>query len=141
MNQDQLIALAKQIAVEYGLPPEMVCAVCEQESSWNPTAWRYEPAFYDRYIAPMTGLSPTEMHGRAFSFGLMQIMGEVARELGYVGDLLELAAPETAIEYGCKKLLQCVNATTSKSDALERYNGGGNPNYASQVLARTAKYI
>ena len=48
----QLIALAHDAARSFSLWPELVCAIVEQESSWNPWALRYEPAFYARYIEP-----------------------------------------------------------------------------------------
>ena len=32
-------------AQKYGLEPEIVAAVCEQESGWDPLAVRFEPAF------------------------------------------------------------------------------------------------
>src|SRR5690348_7839194 len=90
-----LIALAQRTAAAHALWPELVCAIVEQESAWNPWALRYEPAFYDRYIATSlavrraataTGTSrldalttpeipddPTESRARAFSWGLMQV--------------------------------------------------------------------
>src|SRR5690348_13026314 len=82
-----LLALAQRAADAHGLWPELVCAIVEQESAWNPWALRYEPAFYDRYIAPqivrgaIAGV--TESRARAFSWGLMQVIGQVAREHGF----------------------------------------------------------
>jgi soluble lytic murein transglycosylase-like protein len=34
-TNDQLIALAKQVAARHGLDPVLVCAVIEQESGWD----------------------------------------------------------------------------------------------------------
>ena len=45
-------ALVAKYAVKYGLDLAIVCAVCEQESSWNTYAIRFEPAFEARYIKP-----------------------------------------------------------------------------------------
>ena len=36
----------------HALWPDLVCAIIEQESAWNPWALRYEPSFYAKYIAP-----------------------------------------------------------------------------------------
>jgi soluble lytic murein transglycosylase-like protein len=83
MPPSTLIALAHTAAAAHALDPALVCAICEQESAWDPFALRYEPAFFDRYVAPQLAagkISVTEAHARAFSWGLMQVMGQVARE-------------------------------------------------------------
>lgn len=152
-----LINLVKGIAAQHGLDPDLVCAVVEQESAWNEWEFRYEPAFYATYIAPMLkGASPagpikvfdpscsieTEAAARAFSWGLMQILGQVAREQGFTGGWLsQLSDPATGVEYGCRKLAVCLkNANGNESAALQAWNGGSNPTYASQVLARVSNY-
>ena len=91
----------------HALWPDLVCAIIEQESAWNPWALRYEPSFYAKYIAPRmaTGAiaSATEAHARAFSWGLMQVMGQVAREHGFTGaSLAALCEPVTAVDIGCR---------------------------------------
>lgn len=140
------LALVSKYASKYGLDPAIVCAVCEQESAWNAWALRYEPAFYARYIEPMTKnakpLEPTEAQGRAFSFGLMQVMGQTARELGFSRPfLVELCDPDTGVEFGCRKLQQCFAIHGDPETSLLAYNGGGNPDYGKQVLARVARYL
>ena len=47
----QLVALARKAASAQSLDPSVVCAVIEQESSWNTWAMRYEPAFFAKYVA------------------------------------------------------------------------------------------
>ena len=136
----ELVELAKRVAGKYRLDPALVCAVCEQESEWRPWAVRMEPAFYAKYTQPMT-LSDTEEYTRAISWGLMQVMGETARECGYDRKFLsELCDPEMGLEFGCRKLLRSVTKTANTHDALLKYNGGGNPKYAEEVLARMDKY-
>lgn len=130
--------LARDIAVAHGLQPELVCAVCEQESGWNNWAIRFEPAFKAKYVDPL-GLSPTEGTARSFSWGLMQLMGEVARELGYKDNLAKLCDPATGLEWGCRLLVKKLEGS-SVHDGLQRWNGGGSAVYADQVLARVAKY-
>jgi soluble lytic murein transglycosylase-like protein len=86
MNRDSLIALARAAALAHSLDPALVCAVVEQESAWNPWAIRYEPGFLARYVAPLFTagkISATEAYARSFSWGLMQVMGQVAREHGF----------------------------------------------------------
>lgn len=138
---DALIASAKLHAQRVGLDPALVCAVCEQESNWNPWAIRYEPGFYDRYIVPLPLNSATEAHARAFSWGLMQVMGQVARERGYTGDLAMLCDPDTALSIGCDVLkAKLAIAGGNVHQGLQRWNGGANLSYADQVMARMGKY-
>lgn len=140
--QQEIIALARQTATARGLDDSLVCAVCEQESGWNPYAYRYEPAFEERYEKNIPNLSDTEREGRGFSWGLMQIMGQTAREFGFANTyLVALSDEATGLEWGCRKLKRCVdNHPNDVSAALEAYNGGSNPNYAAEVLARKPKY-
>lgn len=143
MTKDELVALAKRKAVEHKIDPALVCAVCEHESGgWNPWAVRMEPAFYERYTKPMT-LTDTEEYNRAQSFGLMQVMGQTAREFGFKGKYLtELCDPETGIEYGCRKLRECLDKRNGDIRvALLRYNGGGNKSYPDMVLKLIDKYV
>lgn len=93
MTRAELEALAVETALEFGIEPALVCAVITNESSWKTDATRFEPAFFNRYISHMTGLSDEEKKNRATSFGLMQIMGQVAREQGFDGPLTDLFDP------------------------------------------------
>ena len=141
----EIIDLARQIASEHGLDPALVCAVIEQESAWNPWAVRYEPGFLSRYVAPLYTagkLSATEAYTRSMSWGLMQVMGQVAREFGFAGDSLpELCDPARGLEVGCRVLAK--RMARSRGDvpaALLAWNGGADPNYPAEVLARTQNY-
>src|SRR6202162_3436667 len=104
----EIILLARRIACAHGLEPALVCAVLEQESAWNPWAVRYEPGFLSRYVAPLYTagkLSVTEAYSRSMSWGLMQVMGQVAREFGFAAEsLAELCGPATGGELGCRVL-------------------------------------
>jgi soluble lytic murein transglycosylase-like protein len=141
MSNDTLIALAKERAAAAGVDPALACAVCDQESSWNPWAIRCEPGFYMRYVAKLH-LGPTEAWARAFSWGLLQLMGETAREEGYLGDMAMLCDPQTGLDRGLihlKKQLERANGDNHA--ALQFWNGGSAPNYAAEVLARVGKYL
>jgi hypothetical protein len=236
-SRDQLISLARAAAAAHSLDPALVCAVVEQESAWNPFAIRYEPGFLARYVAPLftTGkISATEAYARSFSWGLMQVMGQVAREHGFgappssssvlgaphavfargnvshnseTASLAALCDPATGLDVGCRVLAHkfatasphqqsavipsaardllspsgssgapcspeqanvwsfscaCGNAAcplsggvsdsravvgVSSTDphiierALQLWNGGANPDYAAQVLARMKNYL
>lgn len=142
MTKDELIALAKTIAKKFSLNPALVCAVCHHESdNWKQYAVRHEPAFYDKYVKDKPyGL--TEKVMRATSFGLMQIMGQVAREQGFTGDYLtELLEPELNITQGCAKLARCMDRSNGDTNtALLLYNGGGNKDYPTLVLRHLKEY-
>ena len=145
MEREQIIQLARGVAGGHGIDPALVCAVCEQESDWNPWAIRYEPAFYGRYVQPMiangTLRDATEARARAFSWGLMQVMGQTARETGYDGHLAELCDPATGMEVGCRVLARkLADAGGDVERGLLSWNGGANALYPGQVLARRAKY-
>jgi soluble lytic murein transglycosylase-like protein len=142
----QLVALASRAAVAQSLDPAVVCAVVEQESGWNPWAMRYEPAFFAKYVANLytnNKISASEAYARGFSWGLMQVMGQVAREAGF--DALFLSAlcdPEQGLATGCKVLRKKFDAMAGDATrALLAWNGGANPAYAAQVLARRAHYL
>ncbi len=136
-----LIALARTAAAQYSLDPALICAIAEQESAWDPHAIRYEPAFRTRYVAPL-GLPPTEEVTRSISWGLMQVMGQVAREHGFnAKSLAALCDPATGLEIGCAVFAAKLRASASGVErALALWNGGANTSYAAQVLARAAHY-
>jgi soluble lytic murein transglycosylase-like protein len=141
-TKESRIALASKYAAKHGLDAAIVAAVCEQESGWNCWAVRFEPAFLERYVVPLGLTDSTEMHCRSTSFGLMQILGQVARENGFSGRFLtELCDPDVGMDFACLKLKHCfARHADNETAALLEYNGGANQSYASQVLARTASY-
>jgi soluble lytic murein transglycosylase-like protein len=105
--------LLSGIAWKYRIPSELVSAIIQVESGHNPFAVRYEPKFAERYLnkslLEIKVWSPcseaTERIARTCSWGLMQVMGQVARERGFDGPFLSaLCDPEIGIEYGCKHL-------------------------------------
>ena len=142
----QLISLARRAAAAQSLDPALVCAVVEQESAWNPWAIRYEPLFFAKYVAPLytnNKISASEAYARGFSWGLMQVMGQVAREFAFDAPFLSaLCDPEQGLALGCKVLRKKFdNAAGDATRALLAWNGGGNPAYAAQVLARKPHYL
>lgn len=141
-----LLALARDAAAKHSLAPELVCAIVEQESSWDRWALRYEPAFYARYVAPQLAGGAIALEGearaRAFSWGLMQVMGQVAREHGFSGaSLAALCDPATGLATGCRVFAAKWTAAQGNAEhALLLWNGGANPTYAAEVLARVERY-
>lgn len=138
-------AIGTKYATKYGLDPALVCALIEHESTWNAWACRYEPTFMARYIQPLlnngTVKTMTEATMRSSSFGLMQVLGQVAREMGFGGKFLtELCDPDVGVDFGCKKLQKCFLSHPEARGALLSYNGGGDPSYPDLVLQFVSKY-
>lgn len=133
-------------AKKTGISPNLIAALIHQESAGNIYAVRYEPGFFDRYVKTRTkdtlqGFVPsmctleTEKRLRATSFGLVQMMGQVARERGFRGQFLsEIIDPETNVRLGTEFLQTLLLKYDSTEAALLRWNGGGNKNYAKEVL-------
>lgn len=140
MTQVELETKARVYARAAGLDEALVCAVVEQESNWIPWAIRYEPEFQARYVDP-SHLGQTETIARSISWGLMQLMGQVARELGFNGKMASLCDPDVGIPLGCQHLRNKIAAHGNDIHAgLQAWNGGGNPAYADQVLSRVTSY-
>lgn len=143
------------MAARHGLPPELVRAMVQVESTDNPWATRFEPGFYTRYVEKnpdVKAIAPcsldTERRLCATSFGLLQVMGLVARERGFKGAYLtELCDPATGLNIGCKHLAAFAarfRAAFGWSAVCAAYNGGAgavrghnnytNPEYPAKVL-------
>lgn len=144
MTKDELVALAKATAAKYGLDPAVVCGIVTQESTWEPYSIRFEPAFFSKYVSQAFAnhkFGSTEAYARSFSWGLMQCMGEDAREFDYTGPLPQLCDPATGLDIGCKIFAHKFKVNNgSLHDALQAWNGGGAPNYADQVLAHAKTF-
>lgn len=125
---------------------ELLLAVIMQESTGNPFAFRFEPKFFDKYLkgkeleklgghVPTLCSKITELAARGFSWGLMQIMGQTAREFGFDMEFLSaLLEPKHNIELGAKILKHHLNNADSVESALLKYNGGGNKKYPEMVF-------
>jgi hypothetical protein len=151
LSDDQKIGRAiKKYSEISSLNPQVVSALIMQESLGHPGAYRYEPAFFARYLEKF---SPSEIPGyfprplpsiisekkaRATSWGLMQIMGQTAREFNFQGKWLpyELCQIDTNIDLGCRILAHYIRQRKTIEAGLLRYNGGGDPDYPIKVLDR-----
>lgn len=152
MDKKTLVEMAITTAKALGLDPDLVSAICTQESNYTPAATRYEKNwgyFYEveRFSKLLNITYETEYQLQKFSFGVMQVMGSVARELGFQGHLTELIIPENGVLYGCKKLKALSKRYSDVSDVIAAYNGGnaskvngnyGNRKYVDEVQKRIA---
>ncbi len=124
-----------------GLDPYVLAALVQQESAGMSSAIRYEPDY--AYLwdveknAPFRGAlnpktfptfrpcsSATEWMAQKTSWGCTQVMGAVAREMGFRGTFLsELTDPTVGVEYGAR-LLSKLLKKYELEDALSSYNAG-----------------
>jgi soluble lytic murein transglycosylase-like protein len=137
--------LIEQKAKEYGLEPALVKAVVSVESSGMTSAYRYEPAFWLRYMANKPEFKGMNPHRASASYGLMQVMYATAVAHGLKGEPEEMFIPTVGLDYGCRvlsKLLKKCNGDVEQ--ALAQYNGGEtgnkerpfrNAGYAKHALA------
>jgi len=115
-----------------GLNKSLVFSIIQVESSSDTWAIRYEPQF--KWILPRAvsllhakawGVSiDTEEMGQRTSWGLMQVMGAVARELGWDGPMTKLLLPEHGIDYGCRQLARLARKHKTEADLIAAYNAG-----------------
>ncbi len=124
------------------LEPAIVYGVCVKESRLEPAACRYEPhykwLFKPESVKPAICSEATEIIMQKISWGLMQVMGAVYRELGYRGWLSELTADVDAqLMYGCLYLADKIGRHGLRG-GLSAYNAGSptekNRGYVDDVL-------
>ena len=129
MAQQEIINIIKVNAVRFDVPQDLAVAVAQIESAFDPFAIRYEPGwkyFTDtvRYAELNMIAQQTEKILQACSFGVMQVMGAVARELGFRENLLKLSRVSVGSEYGCLKLSQLLRKYGTEEEAVSAYNAG-----------------
>lgn len=114
---------------KYGVDPFLAYAISNTESALQPFTSRYEHLF--NYLVRVADFAKalkitemTEQVHQKTSWGLMQTMGAVARELGFKDHLVKLTIPEISIEYGCRKINTLMNRYSDVSDVVSAYNMG-----------------
>lgn len=138
------------IAEPYELDPFLVGAIVMTESGGNQYACRYEPNYRWLYkveeCAKRAGTTvETERQLQMCSYGFMQVMGAVFREMEYKGPLLGACEESTNLAYGCAKLRSLLDKyQNSTPDAISAYNAGSarkviggyfaNQTYVNRVL-------
>lgn len=130
------------VASVHQLDPDLLEALVLQESGGMADAFRYEPGFFERYLAGNSAYDGAIPRRVSSSYGLTQIMYPTAQTLGYDGPPEMLFVPLVNLDYGARylrKLLDRYEGDTRK--ALAAYNGGpggvGRPlpqRYAERVL-------
>lgn len=147
---DSIESLIEKKCKLLNLDEALVKAIVITESGGNQWLNRYEPNW--KYctdaqgwasrlsIAGMMTTVETEIMNQSTSWGLMQIMGTVAREMGFNGPLPQLADRVTGLHFGCLKLKKLLDRWGSVELALDAYNSGDPHNgpgkdYVKKVLS------
>lgn len=130
MSANDIIKIINGLSDQLGVDENLVCAIASVESQYYPLAIRFEPkwAYFTQpeVWAYRNACSlETEKMLQACSFGVLQCMGTVARELGHNGHLLELIKyPELAIKFGIKKILKLQERYEDEKAVIAAYNAG-----------------
>jgi hypothetical protein len=163
-------------AETFGLQAVLVEALIRVESGYTPWAWNPEPRyryfwnvrlrkpfraitteeltakFPPKDFRSLAGDADQEWWAQQASWGLMQVMGALAREVGYLGPYLTaLCDPDMNLRLGCEHLARLLAwAGGDDEQALAAYNGGKggnsqrpfrNAGYAAKVLAARTTLI
>ena len=118
---------------ENKIDPLVLAALIQTESGGDEYSTRYEPAF--KYILnariwseKLLITTETETAHQMTSWGLTHIMGAVARELGYIGQLPHLCDVDLNLLFCCRKLKLIMQRhdvnPTDPSDIYAAYNHG-----------------
>lgn len=117
-------------AQRLSMEPCLIAAVIMKESSgvtWKTrfeVHWKWENDLAG--YASRLGISQaTELIHQKTSWGLMQVMGATARDMGFRGYLVELCAnPALGVHFGTKYLKARLMTTNTVEEALSTYNAG-----------------
>jgi len=130
----------------HDVDPFLIAAICMQESAGRIYAQRFEPNYRWFYnedaVARLLGCSlGTEVAGQQTSYGLMQIMGAVLRELGFNDWFGKAFAPHTNIEFGTRHLAKFLERYGSTEKAIASYNAGSPRYKAGSRVFENQKYV
>lgn len=129
-------ALIAEAAEASDLDKVLVQALIAQESGGNPWASRVEPGYLANEVVKREAqawsqrhhgvpTTQTELYLRSSSFGLLQIMGQVARENGFAPRYLTaLYDPMTNLELGCRLLQRRKIKAASLEHLILMWNAG-----------------
>lgn len=130
INQSLISSVLSQAANKYGLDHNLVLAIVAHETNGMNFKTRYEPSWKYLYLAKEHAENlnisiETETIMQSMSWGLMQIMGSVAREHGFEDDLPKLTDPLLGLDYGCQHLKHKLDVyNCHETDAISAYNAG-----------------
>lgn len=111
----EIQSIVENTSKQFSLDPALVFAIIRQESDFDANSLLYEPALSD------------------YSLGLMQVLYNTAKDMGFKGTQGELIQPAINIYYGCRYL----------KSRLDKYglNGGIVSYNSGSPIVITADYI
>jgi hypothetical protein len=119
----------EDVADSETVPAVIIAALVQTESSGNRFAIKFEPGYKYLFKTKENAqdnriTEATESVMQMTSFGLTQIMGAVARELGLRGTIFQLLEPEVNLTYCAKLLKRLAKKYTQRDDLIASYNAG-----------------
>ena len=143
--------IINEVATKMRVEPELIAALVSIESNGNSQATRYERRY--RYTLKTKEFArrnviskDTEIIQQKTSWGLMQVMGGVAREHGYFGPLVKLTNPKLGLRFGIMHFTKFIDKYDDIPSAISAYNQGGaykkrngkfkNQAYVDRILER-----
>ena len=119
----------QEAAIVNQIPTKLIAAIVQTESGGNTNAVRFEPNWKyllkpKMFADDLMITEQTERVMQSCSFGLMQTMGSVARELGFNDELHKLCEPEIGLKYGCLKLKALAKRYDKREDIIAAFNAG-----------------
>jgi len=132
-------------SMQYKIPENLIGAIIYIESRIRSEATRYEPGYRwttDPHTHAMRNYitADTEIIHQRISWGLMQIMGATARDLGYERSLVRLCEPKIGIQWGTRYLADLWKKYGILEDVISAYNAGS-PRKTSAGIYNNQKYV
>lgn len=135
------------LCARFKVDPVVFAAIIDVESEWNPFAFRYEHgvSYYaevEEHATRHLGNHPVlERTLQKCSFGLAQIMGATARDLGFQGPLQTLFTPELSVEWGLRNWARNAKRYERMTDLIAAYNAGSVRKEAIDGTYRNQRYV
>ena len=141
LEKESILHLCQTVGTMEKIDPRLLAAICEVESNFDQYAVRPEKAWmywypcnpereenkFKLYCRNLGVWYEAEHYNQRQSWGLCQIMGSVARELGYTGKYLPgLCDPTQNLSLACKLLNRLYERYKNWEDVKSAYNQGGN---------------
>jgi soluble lytic murein transglycosylase-like protein len=113
----------------YDLDEALIGAIIAVESAGRPFATRYEPHYrwlfkVEEWAKKTHVTVGTETIHQKTSWGLMQLMGALLRELGFEDAMPQACHPVTNIRYGAKHVSKLYDRYGDMDDVIAAYNAG-----------------
>jgi soluble lytic murein transglycosylase-like protein len=149
MTAAEVRKLIEKVAKDLNV--DLLLAIVKTESSFDPWDVRYEPDFnylnQPAYFALKHQISvDTEKMLQKTSWGLFQLMGGSARDLGFTDNLTKLTIPEVSVVWGAEYFRKRCARYPKLEDQIAAYNAGSvvkdiSGNYSEKVQKYVEKVM